>query len=74
MSDSFITIVIVIIAGVLLFIVPMVTIAHRTDVIANQTVQSAITEFLDSVREKGEITQYDYESLQSKLESTRKCI
>ena len=72
LSDSFITVVIIIITGVLLFAVPMVTIAHRTDVIATQAVQAAISEFLDTTRKTGEITSYNYNTLLSKVEATRR--
>lgn len=70
MSDSFVTVVIILIAAVLMFMVPMISVAHRKDVVANQTVQSAITEFVDTAREKGKITQSEFENLIAEIETT----
>ena len=51
MSDSFITVVIILIAAVLIFVTPIVSISARNDRTATQNVQSAVTTFVDNVRE-----------------------
>ena len=74
MSDSFMTMMIVLIAAVLIFIAPMVAIGHRNDVIATQQVQTAIIEFIDKIRTTGQITQNDYSYLVEEVYSTRRII
>lgn len=51
MGDSFITIVLILIAATLIFVVPVVAVSARNDVTAEQTVQTAVTNFVDTVRE-----------------------
>lgn len=71
MSDSFITLIIVLIASVLIFVVPMVAVSHQNDVITNQEIHSIITEFIDTVRTIGKVTKDDYNNLIEKINSTR---
>lgn len=52
MSDSFITVVLILIASVLIFIVPVAAVSARNDKTATQNVQVAVTSFADSIREK----------------------
>lgn len=70
MSDSFITIVLVLITSILVFMVPVVSVAHRNDITATNTVQTAVTEFVDKIRMSGSIKQADYDSLLEILETT----
>lgn len=72
MSDSFIVIFVVIVAGVLIFVTPMITISHRNDVLAAQEVQAAIIEFVDGIRHKGIITKLEYENLEQRIYATRR--
>ncbi len=51
MSDSFITVVLVLVAAVLIFVVPVVAVSARNDEKAEQNVQVAVTSFVDSIRE-----------------------
>ncbi len=51
MSDSFITVVLILIASVLMFVVPVVAVSSRNDKTATQNVQVAVTSFVDSIRE-----------------------
>lgn len=51
MSDSFITVVLILIAAVLLFMVPVMAVSARNDITSTQTVQTAVTTFVDNVRE-----------------------
>lgn len=51
MSDSFITVVLVLVAAVLIFVVPVAAVSARNDEKAEQNVQVAVTSFVDSIRE-----------------------
>lgn len=51
MSDSFITVVLILIASVLMFVVPVAAVSARNDRTAIQDVQVAVTNFTDSIRE-----------------------
>lgn len=51
MSDSFITVVLILVAAMLIFIVPVSAVSARNDKTATQNVQVAVTNFADSIRE-----------------------
>ena len=51
MSDSFITVILILIASVLMFVVPMAAVSARNDKTATQNVQVAVTSFADSITE-----------------------
>ena len=51
MGDSFITVVLILITAVLIFVVPVVAVSARNDITSEQTVQTAVTNFVDTVRE-----------------------
>ena len=70
MSDSFVTIILILIAAVMLFMVPMIAVSHRKDVVSTQTVQAAINEFVDSTRKTGKVTQEEFSNLVQTLETT----
>lgn len=70
MTDSFITIIIVLISSVLLFMVPVMSVSKRIDVTATQATQSAVSEFVDKTRKTGMIKEEDYDILLQKLEAT----
>lgn len=70
MSDSLITIVAIFLAAVLMFVFPLMSIAERSDDIAELTAQTAVSTFVDTVRSTGKITISDYNTMMSSLEST----
>ena len=70
MGDSLITVVTILLAAILLFIFPMMTLADRNDDIAQIAVQTATVQFVDGVRETGKITDKNYSEFISKIEST----
>ena len=70
MSDSLITIVAIFLAAILMFIFPLVTIAERSDDISQLTVQSAVTDFVDTAKSTGKITIDEYGKLLKKIEAT----
>ncbi len=60
MSDTFITIIAIGLAAVLLFVFPLVTMADRSDDVSQLAVQTATTEFVDDIRSTGRITEENY--------------
>jgi len=70
MSDSLITIVAIFLAAILMFIFPLMSIAERSDDIAQLTVQSAVTAFVDTAKSTGKITLEEYDKLVNKIEAT----
>ena len=70
MSDSLITIVAIFLAAILMFIFPLMSIAERSDDISQLTVQSAVTDFVDTAKATGKITLEEYDKLINKIEAT----
>ena len=70
MGDSLITVISIMLAAVLLFVFPMMTMAERNDDISLSTVQTAINEFGNNVTSTGKITQANYDQLIQKIYST----
>lgn len=70
MEDTTISIIGIIIASILMFIVPFVLLADRNDDIAQLTVQTVTADFVDNVIKTGKITIEDYEKYISGLESS----
>ena len=70
MGDSLITIVAIVLAAVLMFVFPLMTMSDRTDDIATLTVETATTEFVDNVRTTGRLTESKYSSFIQRIGST----
>lgn len=70
MSDSLITVIAIFLAAILMFIFPLMSIAERSDDISQLTVQSAVTEFVNTAVGTGKITMNEYNKLISKIEAT----
>mgnify|MGYP005785935123 CR=1 FL=1 len=70
MGDSLITVVAIFLAAILMFIFPLMSLADRTDDISNLAVQTATTEFVDTIRTTGKMTIEDYEAYLSDISST----
>lgn len=60
MSDTFITIIAIFLAAILMFIFPLMTLADRNDDVIQLTVQTATTEFVDEIRRTGKLTEDKY--------------
>lgn len=71
MDDTFISIIAVIVASIIMFIFPFVILADRNDDIAQLTVETLTEEFVDSVIKTGKITNEDYQRFISRLTSSR---
>lgn len=70
MSDTLITIVAILLAAVLMFIFPLLSISERSDDISQLSVQTATTEFVDNSRAIGKITMDNYSKLISTIYAT----
>lgn len=69
-GETLTTIVAIFLAAILIGIFPMMAIADRNDDISQLSVQTSITEFVDTVRKTGKITMDTYDSLVLELYST----
>ena len=56
MSDTLITIVAILLAAILMFIFPLLSMSERGDDISQLSVATATTEFVDNARAVGKIT------------------
>ena len=70
MSDSLITIVAILVAAILMFAFPLMSIADRNDDIAQTAVAAAVSDFVNTVRNEGKITEENYSAFRSKLDAT----
>lgn len=70
MSDTTITVVSIFLAVILMFVFPLITLADRNDDVAQVSVQTATTEFVDNIRTTGVLKLEDYESFESTLSAT----
>ena len=70
MSDTFITIIAIFLAAILMFIFPLMTLADRNDDITELAVQTLTTEFIDEIRKTGKLTEKQYNSFITSLAAT----
>ena len=70
MGDSFVTIIAIFLAAILMFVFPLMSISERTDDVSQLSVQTATTEFGDKVRTTGKLTLDDYDKFVATLSST----
>jgi len=70
MSDTLMTIIAIFLAAILLFIFPLMSISERKDDISQSVVQTATSEFVDSISISGKITPLAYENYVQKISAT----
>ena len=70
MGDSLVTIVAIFLAAVLMFVFPLMAMSERTDDVAQLSVQTATTEFVDDVRTTGKLTLANYDKFVQTITST----
>lgn len=70
MGDTAVTILAIVLAGVVLFIFPLMSVADRSDDVSQLSVQNSTTEFVDTIRSTGRITLADYEKYVQEINST----
>ena len=69
MSDTLITVIAIVVAAGLIFVVPLVTMADRFDTTAKAEVEAIVADFVDEVRSTGKITQAKYDKFVQNLDS-----
>lgn len=67
MEDTTISVIGIIIASILMFLVPLTLIADRSDDISQLTVQTLTAEFVDNVIKTGKITSSEYQTFLNRL-------
>ena len=70
MSDTLITIVAIMLAAILMFMFPLLSVSERSDDISQLSVQTATTKFVDDSRSVGKITLDNYSELVSTIAAT----
>lgn len=70
MGDSTMAIVAIFLAAILMFVFPLMTMADKKDDVSTLSVQSATTEFTDTIRTTGKLTQEDYDNFLLTLGAT----
>ena len=61
MSDTVVTVIAIFLSAILMFVFPMMSLAERTDDMAQLSVQTVTTEFVNDVRTTGKLRIEDYE-------------
>ena len=70
MSDTFITIIAVMIVAVTLFVIPVMATANQNDNITQTAVQTIVSEFVNTSAKEGKITINNYDNFIQKLFAT----
>lgn len=70
MGDSFVTIISIFLAAILMFVFPLMSVSEKSDSISQLTVQTATTDFVDKVRTTGQLTLDDYDKYIQTITST----
>lgn len=70
MQDTVMTIIAIVVAGILLFVFPLMAVSERSNDIAQTAAQKAVTEFIGEVSTTGAITNEQYSRLVSSLNAT----
>lgn len=70
MGDTFMVVIVIGLAVILMFVVPLMTMADRTDDVAQLTVSAATSDFVDNIRTTGKITPDEYDKFLQTLTST----
>ena len=70
MSDTLITVVAIVLAAGLIFVVPLMTMADRIDTTSQAEVEAIVTDFVEEIRTTGKITQEKYNKFIENLTAT----
>ena len=70
MGDTVIVIIVIGLSVILMFVFPLMTMADRTDDIAQLTIETATSDFVNSVVLKKQITPEDYQTFMQTITST----
>lgn len=69
MSDTLITVVVIVVAAALIFVVPLVTMADRIDTTTQSQIEAIVSDFVDEIRSTGKITEDKYNKFLEQLGS-----
>lgn len=70
MSDTFITIIAVMVVAVIMFVFPIMATANQNDSITQTSVQTMVSDFVNTVAKEGKITTSNYDDFIQKLSAT----
>lgn len=70
MSDTLITVVAIVLAAVLMFIFPVITMADRVDTAARTDVETMTSDFINEIKTTGKLTKERYSKFRENLTST----
>lgn len=70
MSDTFITVIAILLAAVLIFVVPLIATSNKMDNIAQTDVQTITSNFVDEIRATGKLTKEKYYKFKEDLMAT----
>lgn len=70
MSDTFITIIVIVVVGLAMFAFPLITTANQNDKITQTAVQALVSNFVNTAAKEGKITTDNYDSFIQKLYAT----
>ena len=70
MGDTLITVIAIFLAAILMFVFPLMALSERTDDMAQLSVHTATTEFVDDVRTTGKLSLSDYEQFLQTITAT----
>lgn len=70
MSDSLITVIVIVVAATLIFVVPLMTMADKIDATAQTQVETLVSDFVEEIRTTGKITQDKYDKFLENLLAT----
>lgn len=68
-SDTLITVVAIVLAAGLIFVVQLMTMADRVDTTSQSQVEAIVSDFVDDIRSTGQITETKYEKFNENLSS-----
>ena len=72
MGDTLITVIAIVLAAVLMFVFPLMTMSDRTDDVSQLSVETATTDFVDDVRTTGKLTMDKYSKFVENISATGK--
>ena len=70
MSDTFITVIAIMTVALIMFIFPLMATANQNDSITQTSVQTMVSDFVNTVAKEGKITQSNYDEFLQKLYAT----
>ena len=70
MSDTFITIIVVIAVALVMFVFPLMATANQNDAITQSSVQAIVSDFVNTAAKEGKITTANYDDFVQKLYAT----